>query len=253
MKKALLIVLAVLLAMGAFATVALAQPEDFVIIMLEDENTDVIRIQMRLRDLGYITYRATGRYYGLTEKAVLDFQKNNDLDADGRCGEQTYTKMFETGVVRKPLSAEQPVTSGPALVGSPAEYGELGDWAQIDAAFPVGATAVVKDFNSGKSFEMQRTGGTGHADVEPVDEAAYEEYINSFGGKPNWEKRSALVVIDGTTYAASMFGNQHGEDTIEENGMDGHTCLYFYNSTSDALGFVDKEHQIFVLAAAGEL
>lgn len=253
MKKFLFMILVIMLVFTAGIPVAFSVPEGFEMLTLESEGMDVIMVQMRLRDLGYTSYRATGMYYGMTEKAVMDFQESNELDADGRLGEFTYDKLFSTDVVRKPKSAEVPVTSGPSLVGNPAEYGELADWFEVvDAAFPIGATATVKDFNSGISFDMKRTGGVNHAEVEPVDADAYDSYIEAFGGKPNWEKRSCIVVVGSNSYAGSLFGNQMGEDTVSDNTMEGHTCLYFSGSFSHVYGFADKEHNQFVLAAAGE-
>ncbi len=253
MKRILFMILIIILIFTMSIPVALSVPEDFEMLTLESEGMDVVMVQMRLRDLGYITYRATGMYYGMTEKAVMNFQENNDLDADGRLGELSYDKLFTNDVIRKPLSLEIPVTSGPSLVGTPAEYGELADWfEEVDAAFPIGATATVKDFNSGTTFEMKRTGGVNHAEVEPVDAAAYDNYIDSFGGKPNWEKRSVIVTVGSKNYAGSLFGNQMGEDTVSDNTMDGHTCLYFFGSFSHVYGFSDKEHDKMVLRAAGE-
>jgi len=207
---------------------------------------------MRLRDLGYISYRATGRFLSMTEKGVMNFQENNGLDADGRIGPQTYEKLFTTDLVRKPLSASIRITSGPSLDGSPAN-GELADWfTVVDPAFAVGDTVTVTDYNSGAAFQMTRTGGINHAEVESPDSDEYGTYIDSFGGLPNWEKRSVLVTIGANTYAASLFGNAQGDDTIANNTMAGHTCLYFYGSYSHAYGFADKEHDKMVLTAAGE-
>ncbi len=252
MKRFLFMIMVILLVFAAGLPVALSAPDGFEMLMLDSEGVDVVRVQMRLRDLGYISYRATGMYYGMTEKAVMNFQESNDLDADGRLGELTYDKLFSTDVVRKPRSIEIPVTSGPSLVGSPAEYGDLADWVEVvDAAFAVGMTVTVKDFNSGISFEMKRTGGINHAEVEPVDAAAYAEYIKSFGGKPNWEKRSVIVTVGSDSYAASLFGNQMGEDTVSDNTMQGHTCLFFSGSFSHVYGFSDKEHFFMILRAAG--
>ncbi len=228
----------------------------FEILKPDSAGIPVFKVQMRLRDLGYINYRPTGLYYTMTQNAVISFQQNNGLDTDGQVGQMTYDKLFSSDVVRKPLSASILVTSGSPLVGDAPAPGEAADWSTVvDPAFPVGATATVKDYNTGKAFTVQRTGGTGHADVEVVDAAANTTFRECFnipeGEEPTWEKRAVLVDVNGTVYAASLFGHPDGEDTIAENGMDGHVCLYFSGSTSDVLGFVDKEHQKMVLTAAG--
>ncbi|MFA5676210.1 MAG: peptidoglycan-binding domain-containing protein [Christensenellales bacterium] len=242
MKKLVLTVVITILIFLLCAPAALGAPDDFETLKLESQGTTVFMIQMRLRDLGYINYRATGEYLSKTVSAVRSFQEYNELDADGQLGALTYDKLFSSNVVRKPLATSVTVKSGPPPVGIPSGFGQLSDWNTINDIFPEGAAATVTDYNSGKSFEVKRVGGKGHADIKPVDQAAYGTFLECFGGEPNWEKRSVFVTVGGVKYAASLFGYPHGEDE--------HTCLYFYNSTSDALGFVDKEHQKWVLRAA---
>jgi len=283
MKKTLLIVLvtalvftmAVPVSLGAPDTEATATPEatddtegsmpddsvpedtqdTFEILKPDSAGMTVFKVQMRLRDLGYLNYRPTGLYYTMTQNAVISFQQNNGLDTDGQVGQITYDKLFSSDVVRKPLSPSILVTSGLPLTGDAPASGEAAEWSTVDEAFPVGATATVTDYNTNKSFSVKRTGGTGHADVETVDAAAYSAFLECFGvsdnEEPTWEKRAVLVTVNSTVYAASLFGHPAGADTIADNGMDGHVCLYFSGSTSDVLGFIDKEHQKMVLVAAG--
>lgn len=253
MKKALTVILVGLLVFSFGLPAAVGAPEGFDMLMLNSEGMQVFLIQMRLRDLGYLNYRPTGQYFAMTQSAVQDFQQFNELDADGRLGMISYDKLFSNEAVRKPLGTNVAVKSGPSLTGTASATGELADWATVvDAAFPVGSTATVTDYNSDKSFTVKRTGGKGHADVETVDSDAYSVFLDCYGGEPTWEKRSVLVQVGSSVYAASLFGNPAGEDTISDNGMAGHVCLYFYGSTSDVFGFVDKEHQKLVLRAAGQ-
>ena len=228
---------------------------DFEILKVGDEGIEVIRIQMRLRDLGYLNYRATGLYYSMTEQAVIEFQENNGLDIDGRVGKDTYDLLFSTGdLTRKKLSIAIDVASGPEYdADSSPGTGVLGDWVEvINPAFEDGDIVTVTDYNTGKSFQMKRTGGVNHATVEVVSAADYDVYIACFDNEPTWEKRAVLVTIDGVDYAASLFGNPSGDDEISDNTMAGHTELYFYGSTSDIFGFADKYHDKMVLIAAGE-
>jgi peptidoglycan hydrolase-like protein with peptidoglycan-binding domain len=219
-----------------------------------DTGSEVIRIQMRLRDLGYFNYRATGKYFDKTIGAVRDFQNYNGLDADGCVGDMTYQKLFtNSDLQRKPISPSAIPDSGPALNGNPQSYGELGDWATINTEFT--STAKVTDFNKPDiSFNVTRTGGTNLALVEASTSADYAKFLECFGGDTSWEKRSVLVTIGGKTYAASLFGNPSGEDTdtINGNEMKGYTTLYFFGSTTDVLGFIDKEDLKMVMRAAGK-
>ncbi len=252
MKKITLILLVVVLVFSIGVPVSLGAPEGFVMLKQDDSGAAVFRVQMRLRDLGYLNYRPTGMYKGMTQSAVVEFQTNNGLDADGRVGEMTYDKLFAMDAVRKPKAANIVVKTGPELQGNPS-FGEAADWSTVvNAEIPVGTTFTVTDFNSGTSFSVIRSGGTGHADVETSDATAYDAFLQCFGGEPTWEKRAVLVTVGDKVYAASLLGHTDGADTIADNGMTGHVCLYFSGSTSDVLGFEDKEHKRYVLTAAGQ-
>lgn len=254
MKKITLILLVIVLVLSIGVPGTLAAPEGFQMLMLDSSGPAVFRIQMRLRDLGYLNYRPTGLYKGMTQAAVVEFQKSNGLDSDGRLGEISYDKLFAMDAVRKPLSPGVIPPSGPSLTGSAPTPGEAADWSTVvNAAIPVDTTFTITDYNTGKSISVKRTGGTGHADVETVDGAATDVFLECFGGAFTWEKRAVLVKVGDKTYAASLLGHTGGEDTIADNDMAGHACLYFSGSASDVLGFADKEHARNVLVAAGQL
>jgi peptidoglycan hydrolase-like protein with peptidoglycan-binding domain len=216
---------------------------------------DVIRLQIRLRQLGYFNYRATGLYYTMTEKAVKQYQEQNALSPDGQAGQMTYDDMFTVDAIRKPLSTSALAVSGPGMELDTPVYGQLSTWDEINAIFTEGMAVTVTDFNTGKTYQMTRTGGANHADVEATDSASYDTFIDCVGGEgPQWEKRAVLVTIGGVQYAGSIFGNPSGEDTLGDgNGMSGHTEIYFNGSTSDILGFADRYHNEKVLTAAGEI
>lgn len=222
------------------------------LLQQNDTGSEVVRIQMRLRDLGYFNYRPTGKYFDKTISAVKDFQKNNGLSNDGDVGEMTYQKLFSiTGLTRKPISQSAIPDSGPALNGNPQGYGELGDWAAIDTEFTVGTTVKITDFNKPDiTFNVTRTGGTNLATVKAATSEDFSKFLSSFGGDTSWEKRSVLVTIGSTTYAASLFGNMTGGTS--SNGSDGQTTLYFFGSTTDVSGFIDKEDLRMVMRAAGK-
>ncbi len=253
MKKITLILLVIALVFSIGVPVSLGAPEGFQMLMLDSSGPAVFRVQMRLRELGYLNYRPTGMYKGMTQAAVVEFQKNNGLESDGRLGELSYDKLFAMDAVRKPLSPGVIPPSGPSLTGTPTP-GEAADWSTtVNAAIPADTTITITDFNTSKSFSVKRTGGTGHADVETVDGAATDVFLECFGGEFTWEKRPVLVTVGDKTYAASLLGHTGGEDTIADNDMTGHACLYFSGSVSGVMGFVDKEHARNVLVAAGQL
>ena len=59
---------------------------DFESLCLGDEGEGVRQLQKRLKELGYYTYENITSYYGpITKAAVMLFQKENGINADGRC------------------------------------------------------------------------------------------------------------------------------------------------------------------------
>ena len=221
---------------------------------LNAEGEYVIRLQMRLRDLGYFNYRATGMYYNMTQKGVKQFQEQNGLSPDGQAGQLTYDALFKLDAARKSLSASVVPAVGPGMTLTTPVYGELSSWTEIDALFTDGMTVTVTDFNTGTTFQMKRTGGANHADVETVTADDTDKFLDCFGDKSNWgEKRPVLVTIGGVQYAASLYAHPSGAEGVEDNDTSGHTQLYFNGSTSDILGFADKYHNDNVQIAAGKL
>ena len=64
--------------------------------------SDVEDIQSRLRELDYLD-KVTGYFGEETEKAVIEFQKNNRLDVDGKVGTQTREMLYSEDAVPKSL------------------------------------------------------------------------------------------------------------------------------------------------------
>ena len=58
------------------------------------EGSEVKKLQKRLKDLGYLDDTADGKFGDATEAAVIAFQKNNGLTADGKAGTATLNKLY---------------------------------------------------------------------------------------------------------------------------------------------------------------
>lgn len=79
---------------------------------------DVVELQTGLKELNYIRARDISGYFtSVTEQAVRLFQKNNGLDADGRAGRATMSRLMSESAVRAaaPVSA---ASSTPNYSGS---------------------------------------------------------------------------------------------------------------------------------------
>ena len=64
------------------------------------EGSDVRKLQQALKNLGYLSGSVDGKFGVATEAAVIAFQKNNNLTADGKAGTATQNKLY-SGTAKK--------------------------------------------------------------------------------------------------------------------------------------------------------
>lgn len=245
----LILLVAICLPSGNVLALALADLP----IKKDDYGTNVVLIQQRLIDLGYLNFRTTGTYGDMTKDAVQNFQRRNEITPrSGEIDEATYQALFSKTVVRVSSSPVVQRIAGPRLV-NPTTFGELTPWSQVKEEFAVDVTAIITDLYTGYTFAVKRIGGENHAKVQAVSVEDHVAYVKCFGGSYTWEKRPALVTLAGKTYAASLFGMPNGASTLMPNkseGMPGSTDLYFYESASDIGGIEDVEHTTNVYTAS---
>ncbi|MBQ8200416.1 MAG: peptidoglycan-binding protein [Clostridia bacterium] len=68
-------------------------------LRLGSEGDDVILLQTRLLELGYLTGTVDGVFGSATGAAVAAFQLRNGLSADGVAGTKTYKKLFSSNAI----------------------------------------------------------------------------------------------------------------------------------------------------------
>ncbi|MFZ5597588.1 MAG: hypothetical protein ACOY31_11320 [Bacillota bacterium] len=133
-------------------------------------------------------------------------------------------------------------------------YGEYADWQEVRKAFPMYGKAVVVDFDTGLRFNVQRRGGTKHADVQPLTAADTEVMKKIYGGGWSWNRRAVVLLLDdGRKIAGSMNGMPHGSGLIKGNNFPGHFCIHFRGSKLHSSGREDLMHRVMVCKAAGLL
>ncbi len=77
-------------------------------LRLGDTSESVREAQRRLIHYGYLASGLDKGYYGdLTEAAVKQFQRQNNLTVDGTVGIQTMTKLLSSNAKKKPVSVPQ--------------------------------------------------------------------------------------------------------------------------------------------------
>lgn len=261
MKKIIAILLcACILALPAVQISALGTgfaAQSNVIYTDNDFGETVVRIQLRLRELGYLNYKPTGVYRSMTTAAVKEFQARYNavgdemIAVDGCMGPVTMDKLFEHNAPRPKIPDSVNMPRGPLNSELKEKDGILNDWSSVKEKLKKGSSYKVIDCNTGESFNMIFTGGENHAEMEiaSMNDLVAFKYI--CGDEYNFLKRPVIVEIDGERVAASVQCWPHGRDSISENGMSGHVCVFFKGSLSHVGMLPDVEHNANVFAAAG--
>ena len=190
--------------------------------------TAVKTLQTNLKKLGFYTAYVDGSFGATTESAVKAFQRKYGLTADGVAGSATLTKIE---------SAVASASSGKITT-------ERLDWFNGGKyVIPNGAVFQIKDVSTGLIFSARRQSGGNHMDAEPLtaEDTAILKKIN--GGTFSWRRRAVLVKYNGHVYAASIYSEPHGTNTILDNNFDGQFCLHFYGSKTHGTDRVDADHQ----------
>lgn len=181
----------------------------------------------------------------------------------------TYTSILNIGQTLKIPKVNVPVKP------TYAKYGEYLDWfTEVQYAFPIGTNAKVIDFFSGKSFNIKRTTGAGHADCETLTVADTAMMKEIFNGVFSWEFRPIILEVNGRRIAASIAGMPHAGldayasdinvngrsdnygygpnlDYIKGNNMDGHFDVHFPGSLRHKDWQIDPKHQAMIKISSG--
>ena len=107
----------------ATPTPAITPGANYRTLKLNARGNQVKKIQERLIEMGYLKDNADGVYGGKTRNAVMAFQRNNGLKADGAAGKETQTWLFDHPDAKKqdgtPIGPV--VTTTPVITEAPAE------------------------------------------------------------------------------------------------------------------------------------
>ncbi len=211
-----------------------------------DTGEMVVRIQLRLRELGYFMFKPTGSFQNLTVSSVIAFQQKQTEEngapiiADGSVGPQSRGILFSGRANRMDILADIPFGQ---ISTTMAATGELVNWKTVKPQLRAGQTYTITDCYSGAQFSMTFVDGENHAEMRCAaaeDEAVYKEL---FGGEYNYSKRPVLITLNGKNVAASLQGMPHGTGS--------HSCMYFDGSLSHVGTLSDIEQLNQVHKAAG--
>lgn len=232
-----------------------------------NQSYEVKKVQLVLKQLGYYAYpKVTGYYGSYTLKAVKKFQQENGLLADGIIGARTKKVLFTNFPSQNKavlLTAENTVKS---------KNGDLDWFKEVQYIWKIGMDATVTDIDTGKSFELKRTYGYNHADVEPLtvkDSNIIKDIWNGW----SWERRAVVVNVAGRYLAGSMtamphagrdsapagvlisnrssgYGTGYNLDLIKNNAANGVMDIHFLNSRTHSTNVVQQSQQDMVAKAA---
>ncbi len=207
-----------------------------------DRGEEVVRVQTRLFDLGYYTYKPTGSFQTVTKAAVISYQSASGLMSDGSVGQETLTALFSDHARRIPFHAEVPLTfsaQGPVI-----QKGLATSWSNVRKALTAGESYRVRNAATGEDVTLVFESGESHAEMTlpaaaSERTAALAALSKWLGSTNSFYKCAALFELDGQWIAASVQWN--GEDRV---------CVWFMGSLSHVNHYPDVEHDANVKKAS---
>lgn len=132
-------------------------------------------------------------------------------------------------------------------------------WGEIKHIFARNTDAVVRDLQTNLTFNIRRTFGRYHADIEPLTKEDTTIMYEIWDGW-SWARRPVAVYVNGYIFAGSLTNFPHGGvdgrpvsannlDAVKGNGVDGHMCLHFYGSRIHGSGRINQDHMNAVATA----
>ena len=181
--------------------------------------------------LGYYDGKITGSFGMLTEKAVIEFQKDNGLGADGVAGPKTIAMIMQKA------SDKNAEGSGNATY-NPVIYNV--DWFTYKTKIISGSkTYSLTDISTGRTFNIKIQSAGNHADVEPLTSSDTKVLCSLYGVTNasqldtlnKWQRRAMVMTNgNGEQFVCSIYAIPHGKNTISGNNFDGQFCVHFLGS-----------------------
>lgn len=208
-----------------------------------DKGEEVVRIQTRLFDLGYYTYKPTGSFQTVTRSAVVAYQAACGLTSDGSVGAETLRSMFVRGAKRADFHAGVPLsfTAQSAIT----QKGAAVPWETVRSKLVENESYRIRNAATGEEVSLLFVSGENHAEMRiPVRffaqrNTAVSMLTSWLGSANSFYKCAVLFELDGQWIAASM----------QWDGVE-NACVYFQGSRSHVLGFSDAEHDANVKKAS---
>ena len=201
-----------------------------------DKGEEVVRVQTRLFDLGYYTYKPTGSFQTVTRSSVVSYQVSCGLMSDGSVGSETMLSLFSRGAKRPDFHAEIPLSF--TAQGAITQKGEPISWNTLRGKLTESETYRVRNAATLEDVTLEFISGENHADMQ-IPFRTFAEYNAAVSTLAKWlgstnsfYKCAVLFELNGQWIAASM-----------QWDCENRICLYFKGSRSHVLGLPDAEHE----------
>lgn len=125
----------------------------------------------------------------------------------------------------------------------------LMDWADGSGLLKNGEYGYIYDIDTGIIVHIKRMGGVNHADCEPAGKSDTAKLKRIAGGDFSWESHAVILYAGGKFVACAINTKPHNDQTIANNGFDGHFCLHMAGSRTTDSGEVNEAHQRQIMRA----
>ena len=209
-------------------------------------------LQQALIRLKLLSGKADGKYGSKTKKAVISFQKQQKLSADGIAGKKTLMALEKAIRNLAESSKTSTVTPTPTPTPTPAPtatpaptlrtgYAPDGSkivllhwFNDIKGTLKSGDHLLIYEPVSGISWTLRVYSRGNHCDSEPLTAQDTENMVKAFGGKNTWTQKGVYVRLpSGVWTIGSTHDMPHMSGSIKDNNFNGHLCVHFLRDMSE--------------------
>lgn len=205
-----------------------------------DRTEEITRVQKRLFDLGFYTYKPTGSFGSVTSRAIALFQGMIGDEQTGALTRKEWDVLFSD---KAPL--RQFIVTVPVTFKGQSEFfnitGAATPWETVKEQLEPGAEYTIINCATSDSCQVVFEGGTGHGEFRVDPNSVAEYHIEKWLGRSNSFYKIACVMTVGDKNIAC---------SVQWDGAQ-RLCVYFTGSTSHVEGFRDTEHDSLIKKAAG--
>lgn len=202
-----------------------------------DSGSAVSSLQQRLKALGWYSGSVDGKYGTGTTAAVLAFQRQSSLTADGIAGSKTLSKLFASGAATATGSAASSSSSSSTSSAS-VSVGQvrlLHWYNDVKPSLRSGQRITVYEPRSGISWTLRILSLGRHADAEPATAEDTANMLRAFGGVNTWSQKAVYVRLpSGVWTLASTHDMPHLTGSVKDNNFNGHLCVHFLRDMAEA-------------------